>query len=92
MINNEFSIGTRVRIIPSQINGNCPPTWSNIATVVGFVHDKMLSKMNGIGIEVWRCQLLFDTKPRTLTSLEMLRWGNPSCRVNVLPIVLEFVF
>jgi hypothetical protein len=90
MINNEFSIGTRVRIIPSQISENYPSTWSNIATVVGFVHDKMLSKMNGIGIEVWRCQLLFDLNPQT--SLEILQWENQSCRVNVLPIVLEFVF
>ena len=82
-------VGSRVRIRPQDLKKTDPLICGNDAIVTGFEKDDSLTHMNGVGIEVWRAVLLFDSYPYMMTTDEILRRENHI--FSVLPMVLEHI-
>ena len=85
-----FKIGESVVIDPNLLKSNEPQSWKNVAKVTGIVKDEQLTKMNRVGIQVFRIEIRFETLPYEATADEIEMFGHEGCyTASVLPRLLR---
>lgn len=89
---NGFKVGHSVVIDPNLLKSNEPQSWKNLAKITGIVKDEELTKLNKIGIQIFRIEIEFETLPYQATPDEIEMFGHEGCyTASVLPRLLRKV-